>query len=49
MDTEKAKMGTTQNKNEGSIFPKGESAPADYFTGTVYLHMLAQKTGSNYL
>ena len=48
MDTEKAKMETTQNKNEGSIFPKGERAPADYFTGTVYLHMLAQKTESNH-
>jgi 4-carboxymuconolactone decarboxylase len=48
MDTEKAKMETTQNKTEGSIFPKGERAPADYFTGTVYLHMLAQKTESNH-
>jgi len=23
-----------ENKNEGAIFPKGEKAPADYFTGT---------------
>lgn len=29
------------------IFPKGENAPADYFTGTVYLQILAQKTESN--
>ena len=40
-------METTQNKNDGSIFPKGERAPADYFTGTVYLHMLAPKTENN--
>jgi 4-carboxymuconolactone decarboxylase len=37
----------TENKNEGGIFPKGERAPSDYFTGTVYLHMLAQKTENN--
>ena len=40
-------METTENKNEGAIFPKGERAPADYFTGMVYLQMLAQKTGDN--
>jgi 4-carboxymuconolactone decarboxylase len=43
---EKTKMETTENKSEG-IFPKGEPAPADYFTGKVYLQMLAQKTESN--
>jgi quercetin dioxygenase-like cupin family protein len=44
--TEKTKMATAENKS-GGIFPKGENAPADYFTGTVYLQMLAQKTASN--
>ena len=39
-------METAANNSEG-IFPKGENAPADYFTGTVYLHMLAPKTASN--
>ena len=39
-------METAENKSEG-IFPKGEPAPADYFTGKVYLQMLAQKTESN--
>jgi quercetin dioxygenase-like cupin family protein/alkylhydroperoxidase/carboxymuconolactone decarboxylase family protein YurZ len=41
-------METKQNKNEGSIFPKGDKAPAEYFTGTVYLYMLAPKTESNH-
>jgi quercetin dioxygenase-like cupin family protein len=31
-------MNTTENQN--TIFPKGESAPADYFTGTVWVKML---------
>ena len=39
-------METAENKSKG-IFPKGEPAPADYFTGKVYLQMLAQKTESN--
>jgi quercetin dioxygenase-like cupin family protein len=47
INTEKTKMETTENKTEGAIFPKGENAPADYFTGTVFLQMLAQKTESN--
>jgi quercetin dioxygenase-like cupin family protein len=51
INTEKTKMemteNKTENKNEGGIFPKGEKAPADYFTGTVYLQMLAQKTENN--
>ena len=37
----------TSETNSELIFPKGEQAPADYFTGTVYLQMLAQKTESN--
>lgn len=45
VDTEKAKM---ENENDDSIFPKGDRAPADYFTGKVYLYMLAQKTESNH-
>src|SRR5215212_11495111 len=44
--SEKTKVETAENKSEG-IFPKGEPAPADYFTGTVYLQMLAQKTENN--
>jgi hypothetical protein len=44
--SEKTKMETVENKSEG-IFPKGEPAPADYFTGKVHLQMLAQKTESN--
>jgi len=47
INTEKAKMEKTERQNDGAIFPKGEKAPADYFTGTVYLQMLAQKTESN--
>lgn len=39
-------MERAENKSEG-IFPKGEPAPADYFTGKVHLQMLAQKTESN--
>ena len=31
-------MNTTENQN--TIFPKGERAPADYFTGTVWVKML---------
>src|ERR671921_883 len=44
---EKIKVEKTVNKNEGAIFPKGEKAPAENFTGTVFLQMLAQKTESN--
>jgi quercetin dioxygenase-like cupin family protein len=40
-------MEKTESQNDGAIFPKGEKAAADYFTGTVYLQMLAQKTESN--
>jgi hypothetical protein len=31
-------MNTTENQK--TIFPKGERAPADYFTGTVWVKML---------
>lgn len=37
----------TKDKTENAIFPKGDNAPADYFTGTVYLQMLAPKTENN--
>jgi 4-carboxymuconolactone decarboxylase len=40
-------METTQTEKWNGIFPKGDRAPADWFTGTVWLHMLAQKTGGN--
>jgi 4-carboxymuconolactone decarboxylase len=36
-----------QDENWSGIFPKGERAPTDWFTGTVWLQMLAQKTGGN--
>jgi len=28
------------SENQNTIFPKGEKAPADYFTGTVWVRML---------
>ena len=31
-------MNTSENKN--TIFPKGDRAPADYFTGTTWVKML---------
>ena len=39
-------METAEDKSEG-IFPKGENAPENYFTGRVYLQMLAKKSGNN--
>ena len=33
-------MSTAENKNEKSIFPKGEKASAAYFTGTAWVKML---------
>src|SRR5436305_6627126 len=36
-----------ENNNQLWIIPKGDRAPAEYFKGTVYLQMLAQKTGGN--
>lgn len=47
INAEKTKMDKTENKNEGAIFPKGDKAPAENFTGTVYLQMLAPKTENN--
>ena len=33
-------MSTSENQN--TLFPKGDRAPADYFTGTAWLKMLVQ-------
>ena len=46
-DMEKAKMETAKNKNEGAIFPRGEKAPAETFTGTVYVRPLAPRNANN--
>ena len=46
-NTDKAQMGKTENKNENTVFPKGNKAPAENFTGTVYVQMLAPKTENN--
>lgn len=46
-NTEKPKMEKMEYKNGGAIFPKGEKAPADNFTGTVYVQPLAPKTENN--
>ena len=46
-NTEKAKTEQTENKTENTIFPKGEKAPAETFTGTVYVQILAPKTENN--
>ena len=35
-------MNTKENVTDDKIFPKGERAPADYFTGTAWLKMLVQ-------
>ena len=37
-------MNTSENQN--AIFPKGEKAPADYFTGTVWVKMLVPNDGA---
>jgi quercetin dioxygenase-like cupin family protein len=47
INTEKAKMEKTESKNENTIFPKGEKAPPENFTGTVYVQMLAPQTENN--
>jgi quercetin dioxygenase-like cupin family protein len=47
VNTENTNMEKTENKTETTIFPKGEKAPAEYFTGTVYVEMLAPKTENN--
>ena len=44
---EKVNMNSTENSNENTIFPKGEKAPADNFTGTVWIQNLASKTDFN--
>lgn len=41
------KMEMTENKTENTIFPKGEKAPAETFTGTVYVQILAPKNENN--
>ena len=45
--TNKAKMENTEDKTENTIFPKGEKAPAETFTGTVYVQPLAPKNANN--
>jgi 4-carboxymuconolactone decarboxylase len=44
---EQTKMEKTENKTENTIFPKGEKAPAETFTGTVFVQILAPKTENN--
>lgn len=46
-NSDKAKMEKTENKNENTIFPKGNKAPAENFTGTVFVQPLAPKTENN--
>jgi quercetin dioxygenase-like cupin family protein len=36
-------MEMMENKNEGAIFPKGEKAPADNFTGNAWVQPLVKK------
>ncbi|QNK63238.1 cupin domain-containing protein [Pedobacter sp. PAMC26386] len=38
-------METTNNNNEGNIFPIGERGPSDYFTGATWITPLVQKGG----
>lgn len=44
IDTDKT---MTEIKNGDAIFPKGEKAPAENFTGTVYVQPLAPKNETN--
>lgn len=37
----------TQTGNDSPVFPRGEQAPQDTFTGTVYVHSLAAKNENN--
>lgn len=46
-NTESARMEKTENKTDYTIFPKGEKAPAETFTGTVYVQPLAPKNENN--
>lgn len=45
--TEPARMEKTENKTDDTIFPKGERAPAETFTGTVYVQPLVPKNANN--
>ncbi len=45
--TNKVKMENAEAKTENTIFPKGEKAPAETFTGTVYVQPLAPKNENN--
>lgn len=40
-------MSNTENRSDNTVFGKGMRAPAENFTGTVYLQMLAGKTENN--
>lgn len=42
-----ANLKNTENTNDKTIFGKGEKAPPQNFTGTVYVKMLAPKTENN--
>jgi 4-carboxymuconolactone decarboxylase len=42
-----ANMEITENKNESAIFPKGEKAPAQNFTGTVWVKGLVPLSANN--
>ena len=46
-NTEQTKMEKSGNKNESTIFPEGEKASAENFTGTVYVQILAPKNENN--
>ncbi|HKO61822.1 MAG TPA: cupin domain-containing protein [Pyrinomonadaceae bacterium] len=45
--TNKVKMENAEDKTENTIFPKVEKAPAETFTGTVYVQPLAPKNENN--
>lgn len=38
---------SAENKNEGAIFPKGEKAPSQNFTGTVWVKGLVPRSANN--
>lgn len=44
---EKVKVENSENKGDNLIFPKGEKAPAQNFTGTVFVQPLAPKNETN--
>jgi quercetin dioxygenase-like cupin family protein len=44
---EKPKMENTTANNTSGVFPRGEKAPQDTFTGTVYVQPLAPKNANN--